>query len=145
MTSMSKRRIGDLEQQIESLVRDHVAALRQAAEAALARAFSREATVGRRAAAPRTSGWRRAPAELSELSERLYAAICAQPGAAMGTLAAELGATPRELNRPARQLRRAGRVRSVGQRQATRYFPMAAKPAGGRSQAAARESANSDG
>ncbi len=126
---MSKARIGDLEQQIECLVRDHVAALRQRAEAALARAFSQTAMAGRRAAAPRTSGRRRAAAELSALSERLYAAICAQPGAGMGTLAAELGATPRELNRPARQLRRAGRVRSVGQRQATRYFPMATKAA----------------
>jgi hypothetical protein len=127
---MSKARIGDLEQQIETLVRDHVAALRQAAEAALARAFSREATAGRAAAAPRRSVRRRAPAEMSALSERLYAAICAQPGAAMTTLAAELGARPRELNRPATQLRRAERVRSVGQRQETRYFPMAAKPAG---------------
>jgi hypothetical protein len=125
---MSKTRIGDLEQQIESLVRDHVAALRRTAEAAVARAFSRASATGRRSGTPRRSGPRRAPAELSALSERLYAAICAHPGAAMSTLAAELGATPRELTRPAMQLRRAGRVRSVGQRQATRYFPMAAKP-----------------
>jgi hypothetical protein len=127
---MSKTRIGDLEQQIESLVRDHVAALRQGAEAAVARAFSRVATASRRTPLPRTSGRRRAPAEMSALSERLYAAICAQPGATMVTLAAEVGVTARELNRPAGSLRRAGRVRSVGQRQATRYFPMAAKPAG---------------
>lgn len=126
---MSKSRIGDLEQQIESLVRDHVAALRRTAEAAMARAFSGAGTVGQRAASTRTSGPRRAPAELSALSERLYAAICAHPGAAMGVLAAEIGATPRDLNRPATQLRRAGRVRSVGQRQSTRYFPMATKPA----------------
>ena len=81
---------------------------------------------------------------MSALSERLYAAICAHPGAAMCVLAAEVGATARELNRPATQLRRAGRVRSVGQRQSTRYFPMATKPAARRSQAAA-ESANSVG
>ena len=95
----------------------------------MARAFSGAGTVGQRAASTRTSGPRRAPAELSALSERLYAAICAHPGAAMGVLAAEIGATPRDLNRPATQLRRAGRVRSVGQRQSTRYFPMATKPA----------------
>jgi len=67
---------------------------------------------------------------MSALGERLYGAIVAHPGAAMNTLAAELGATPRQLNRPATTLRRQGRVRSVGQRQATRYFPMTAKAAG---------------
>ena len=127
---MSKTRIGDLEQQIESLVRDHVAAIRRTAEAAVARAFLRASAPGRRSGTPRRSGPRRAPAELVALGERLYAAICAHPGAAMSALAAELGATPGQLNRPATQLRRAGRVRSVGQRQATRYFPMAAKSAG---------------
>lgn len=45
----------------------------------------------------------------------------------MAVLAPRVGATPRELNRPALLLRRTGRVRSVGQRQATRYFPMASK------------------
>ena len=127
---MSKTKIGDLEQQIESLVREHVAALRRTAEAAVARAFSQASVPSRRSVTARTSGARRAPAEMSALGERLYAAVCAHPGAAMNTLAAELGATPRQLNRPAMTLRRQGRVRSVGQRQATRYFPMTAKSAG---------------
>jgi hypothetical protein len=78
----------------------------------------------------RADGYRRrASEEIASLSERLYAAICAHPGAAMATLASELGVPARELNRPVTQLRRAGRVRSVGQRQSTRYFPMAAKAA----------------
>ena len=126
---MSKARTGNLEQQIESLVREHVTSLRRMAEGAVQRAFSGVDAVGLRARAPRTSGPRRPPGELSALSERLYAAICAQPGAAMGVLAVQLGATPRELNRPATHLRRTGRVRSVGQRQGTRYFPMANKAA----------------
>lgn len=66
---------------------------------------------------------------MAGLSDRLYAAICANPGALMTVLSAHVGATPRELNRPALILKRAGRVRSVGQRQQTRYFPMAAKSA----------------
>jgi hypothetical protein len=67
---------------------------------------------------------------MAELSERLYAAIRANPGALMTVLAAHVGgATPRELNRPALILKRAGRVRSVGQRAHTRYFPMAVKSA----------------
>jgi len=124
---MSKARIGNLEQQIESLVREHVASLRRTAEVAVDRAFSRAGVAAEGAGAPRKSGPRRVRAELSSLSERLYTAICAHPGAGMGVLAAALGATPRELNRPATHLRRAGRVRSVGQRQTTRYFPMANK------------------
>lgn len=131
---MSTAKIGDLEIQLEELVREHVAGLRRAAAAAVERAFGpasgrkgpRTKSVGREA------GHRRAPEEVATLGERLYAAICTHPGAAMTTLAGEVGATPRELNRPATQLRRAGRVRTVGERQGTRYFPMSAK-AGARS------------
>jgi len=64
---------------------------------------------------------------MAAVAERLYAAICAHPGAAMTTLADEVGATARELNRPALALKRAGRVRSIGQRQGMRYFPTSAK------------------
>jgi hypothetical protein len=63
------------------------------------------------------------------LSERLYTAIIGNPGATMTVLAAHVGASARELNRSATLLRRAGRVRSAGQRQATRYFPTASKTA----------------
>ena len=130
---MSTAKIGNLEIQIEELVREHVAALRRAATAAVDRALGqsggRKATGGHAMSAAREAGHRRAPEELVALGERLYAAICAHPGASMTTLAAEVGATPRELNRPARQLRRAGRLRTVGQRQATRYFPMSPRSA----------------
>src|SRR6266508_2588912 len=105
---MSTAKLGDLEIQIEELVREHVAALRGAATAAVDRAFARavarKAQGGHATSALREAGQRRAPDEVAALGERLYAAICAHPGAAMATLAAELGATPRELNRPATQL-----------------------------------------
>jgi hypothetical protein len=64
-------------------------------------------------------GKRRRSAEVSELGERLYA----HPGEGMAALAGELGASARELHRPMALLKQAGRVRSVGQRQQTRYFP----------------------
>lgn len=47
----------------------------------------------------------------------------------MTTLAAAVGASARELSRPVQLLKRSGRIRSVGQRQATRYFPIASKRA----------------
>lgn len=128
---MSTAKIGDLEVQIEELVRAHVAALRRAAASAVDRAFGQahagKAKGGRVRPAARATGRRRGPDEVAALGERLYAAICAHPGAAMSALAIQVGASARELNRPATQLRRAGRVRAVGQRQGTRYFPMSAK------------------
>jgi hypothetical protein len=45
----------------------------------------------------------------------------------MSTLAAQVGEPPGALNRPAMHLKRSGRLRSVGQRQGTRYFPMTGK------------------
>jgi len=43
----------------------------------------------------------------------------------MATLAPRLGETARALNRPMSQLKSAGRVKSAGDRQFTKYFPMA--------------------
>jgi hypothetical protein len=134
---MSTAKIGNLEMQIEALVRGHVAELRASAAAAVERAFAVTAAsrnkAGRGAApATRASGQRRPPQEMAAVAERLYAVVCAHPGAAMTTLAAALGTSPRALNRPALLLKRAGRVRTVGQRQGTRYFPMVTKVAGAR-------------
>ena len=66
---------------------------------------------------------RRTSAEVTELGERFYEVLCAHPGEAMVVLAAKLDATPRELHRSVMLLKRDGRVRSVGQRGAMRYFP----------------------
>ena len=118
--------IEDLSRKIEHLVQEHLAASRAAAAAAVERAFRGTAQASSKAPRSRgttTAGKRRAPQELEELSERFYEAVCANPGESMATLSACVGASPRELNRPMMALRRAGRIRSVGQRQATRYFP----------------------
>ena len=119
----------DLEIAIDRLVSEHVAALRAAAVSAVERAFTGVGSSSVRAAArpSRAAGNRRASDEVAALAESLYAAVSANPGAGMSKLASLLGTSPRSLNRPAHQLRRAGRLRSVGQRQATRYFPMAGK------------------
>lgn len=61
---------------------------------------------------------------MAALGERLYEAVCAKPGETMSVLAPIVGATPRELQVPATHLKKAGRIRSVGQKQQTRYFPM---------------------
>jgi predicted transcriptional regulator len=67
----------------------------------------------------------RSPEELARLEEQLYAAVCETPGETMIVLAARLGMPSRRLEVPIKRLKRAGRVRSVGQRNGARYFPMA--------------------
>ena len=118
-----------LSEQIEQLVREHIEMTRRAAAEAVERAFASTSTS---AAAPRSSatrstrrarGRRRGPDEIAALGERLYAAVVAEPGETMAVLAPAVGETPSDLHRPMAMLKRAGRVRSVGERHQTRYYP----------------------
>ena len=115
-----------LGEQIEKLVRDHVAACRVSARDAVERAFATADGRSKPAGAVRAPriGRRRASTEVAELGERLYAAVCARPGETMVALAPAVGGSPREFSRPMAVLKAAGRVRSVGQRHLTRYFPL---------------------
>jgi hypothetical protein len=117
----------ELAHQIEQLVENFIAGGRAAAAAAVERAFAppkAERKTGTPRRARRRLAPRRAPAQMAALSERLYDAVCAKPGETMTVLAPIVGVTPRELQVPATHLRKAGRIRSVGQKQQTRYFPM---------------------
>jgi len=123
----------NLTEKIEDLVRElaeeHMAQLQQAVVAAVVGALA-GATVGASPLAKakrgkkvvRAASRRRNPAELTALSDRLHKAVCARPGEAMVVFATELGVTVRELHRPMANLKRAGQVRSVGERHRTRYF-----------------------
>jgi hypothetical protein len=128
---MTTTSIEELEREIEQLVRKHVEAAHRAAAAAVERGFATPSPRARRSSPRRRSssqatGTRRAPEEIAALGKRLYEAVRAHPGETMTVLAPKVGATPRELHRPMTRLKRAGRIRSVGQRHQTRYFPMAA-------------------
>jgi hypothetical protein len=119
----------ELERQIEQAVAAHVAALRKAAQSAVERAFaaaSVAAVVPSRPRAARAASKRRAGAELSALGERFFEALSRKPGETMVVLSAEVGASPQELHRAVGRLREAGRVKTVGERSAMRYFPLAA-------------------
>lgn len=124
---------GDLVEGIERLVREYISTIRVAAEAAVDRAVG--ARVGGSRPVPSTKrqqcatasrqGGRRAAEEIGSLGERFYEALCLAPGETMTVLAPVVGSTARELSRPVFLLKRAGRIRSVGAKHATRYFPMA--------------------
>lgn len=122
----------DLGEKIEKVVRElmdaHIEDTRAAVMAAVTRAMgaSRKpepVSAANKKHGARKTGRRRAPHEVETLAEKLYQQVCAKPGEPMLVFAAELGATARELHRPMMTLKRAGRVRSVGQRHRTRYFP----------------------
>lgn len=124
----------DLAKQIEDLVRQHVDALRTAAAAAVMRAFVAEPREPARAAPAKSTRQRakaaprRAPEDLVALGERFYAVLCRRPGEMMTALAPEVGVAPRVLQVAVARLRRTGRVRAIGKRQQTRYYPMTTTP-----------------
>lgn len=129
---MTNNSIEELSGKIEKMVAEHVAAVRAAAQAAVARAFAATAAheapvVAKRARAGevRQSRPRRPASELAALGERFYRAVCERPGETMLVLSAGVGVSARDLHRAVAELRRTDRVRVVGERIHTRYFPMA--------------------
>ena len=127
----------NVHRQLESLLRTHLDAQRNALLAVVDRLYgTRPQPTSRRSAAsngsPAATPSRKAPvgrarrpeAEIAALAERLCAAVAAEPGVGMTRLAAQLGVVSRELERPMTHLKLARRVRSVGRYQRTRYFPL---------------------
>jgi hypothetical protein len=114
---------GSLSEQIEALVREHLAQVRTEATAALEQAFATSTPPTKASSRKRAQGKRRDPAQVAELAERLHERIVAEPGEPMTLHAQHLGANVRELHRPMSLLRQAGRLRTTGVRNRTRYYP----------------------
>jgi hypothetical protein len=125
---MTTTNFESLSNRIEQVVQEHIVASRRAAEDAVARAFDAAVRTGRARFMPRRRavGRRRPSIEIASLAERLLEAVRVCPGETMTVIAARVGEQPRALHRPMSHLKRAGKVRSAGQRSLTRYFPMAA-------------------
>lgn len=123
---------------IESLIGSYMAGVREAAKQAVERAMVRSAAGrpprgGRTGTSmPSTNAIRRTPAELTGVCDALCGVVRAHPGASMVTLAEKMGVEARTLQRPMAALRSTGRVRSVGQRHLTRYYPAVVRSAGGK-------------
>ena len=128
----------ELADAIESLVASYMESVCDAAQQAVGRAIARPVAPRRRstAAARTTSATsrsitaRRTTTALEEVCDALCERVRAQPGASMVELAEQMGADARSLRRPMAKLRAAGRVRSVGQRHLTRYYPAVVRAAG---------------
>ncbi len=125
--------ITTLEASVEALIRQQVAVyetqLREALGRKLARAqgassgqkTTRSTALPKRCASPAP---RRSPEELQALDERFLSAVDAAPGETMATLAAKLGLRAKDLERPVLRLKREGRVKTVGERNRTRYYAL---------------------
>lgn len=128
---MKTSKHAELEKQIEQLVQSYLQETRKVAIDAVARAFA----VGNGKMCPKHeqppkvrsgSTARRTPEELENLSSRLYEAVCRHPGETMTQLAPKVGVGILDLKVPTARLRRAGQIRTIGQRQFTKYFPLTA-------------------
>ena len=127
MTTTTKSLEQKIQAAVEQLVREHLAACEAAASVAVRAAFERASQPSAKPTpkkSARALACRRSPEELTALQERLYEAVRRHPGETMAVIGPAAGATAQELERPVIRLRQQGRVRSVGRRQATRYFPM---------------------
>lgn len=115
----------ELMEAIERVIQEHLDASRVAATAAIQRALGGNAKAKSvRPRAPRSaSSRRRTKQEIIALAGQLLEAICADPGQSMATLADRLGTTPRDVGRSVTLLKKAGHLRTTGQRNWTRYYP----------------------
>ena len=77
------------------------------------------------AASPRKMSPKRSPEMLTQMTDELYERIVASPGGAMSKFAEELGRKVTELQVPISMLKKQKRVRTIGDRQSMRYFPVA--------------------
>ena len=122
----------ELAAKIERLIHDHVAELHRLAADAVKQSFAQvTAPTGRKKprSTPTTAPKRPASAELTVFAERLHGKVCETPGESMAVLAERLGSTVTKLRRPMENLRRTGRVRTIGSYGQMRYFPTVARPA----------------
>jgi len=75
------------------------------------------------AAAKRKKGQKRTQAELSALQAKLDGYVAANAGKRIEEIAKALSISTSELTRPMKKLMEDGKVRSTGERRATRYYP----------------------
>jgi hypothetical protein len=121
-----------IRQTIEAFVEELSALVRAAAVQSVTEAFGAGAVGparrGRGAAPPpsrasRSKGQKRPPAALAELTDRLLAAVKGTPGQRMEEIAKGLGISTKELTLPARKLVAEKKIKTKGERRATKYFP----------------------
>ena len=118
----------ELNQQIEQLIQNHIAEIRSAAEQAVARAFTNAFNSSKRSSPKKNCGSadvpKRSKQEILDIGEKLCAAVGENPGETMAVLSGKIGLSPKELHLPMVKLKKSNRVKSIGHRNFTRYYPL---------------------
>lgn len=123
-----------IREKIESFVLELSSLVREAAVHSVTEAFGVPGAVstgrrGRRgpgrppSGSSRAKGEKRDPAVLEKLTEELASAIKAKPGLRIEQIAKTLGTSTKELALPAKKLIAAKKIKTRGERRATKYFP----------------------
>jgi F0F1-type ATP synthase membrane subunit b/b' len=134
---MRRMSTANFEQQIrttiEAFVEELSALVRAAAVQSVTEAFGGSVPAGRgrgrKALLPasgrsRAKGQKRAPEDLAELVDQLMNAIKTTPGQRMEQIAKALKSSTQELALPAKKLIAEKKIRTKGERRATKYFPV---------------------
>ena len=119
---------------IEAFVEELSALVRAAAVQSVTEAFGaggvpvrgargRAAAVAAVSGRGRAKGQKRAPEALAELTEKLLSAIKAGPGKRMEEIAKGLETSTQELTLPAKKLLAEKKIKTKGERRATKYYP----------------------
>jgi hypothetical protein len=133
------RSIEELNEAVEALVAGYMAHVRASVLTSVERGCA-PATSGKdlsgsarggssspqRPAGPRKMSPKRSPEMLAQMTDDLYERIVASPGGAMSKFAEELRREVTELQVPITMLKKQKRVRTIGDRQSMRYFPVPA-------------------
>jgi hypothetical protein len=122
-----------IEASVEALIQQQLAAYEAQLREALARTLAKaRPSSPRRETKPKavparraSSTQRRSADEIDAFAARLFEAVESAPGETMSVLAPMLGVSAKELERPAARLKKAGQIRTVGERSRMRYYPMA--------------------
>jgi len=115
---------------IEAFVEELSALVRTAALQSVTEVFGSSGAGGRRGrggavggSSRRAKGEKRSPQALTQLVGRLHSEIKAKPGLRMEQIANALGSSTKDLALPAKKLLAEKKIKTKGERRATKYFP----------------------
>jgi len=114
---------------IEAFVEELSVLVRAAALQSVTEVFGSSGSGGRRGhravggPSRRAKGEKRSPQDLTQLVGRLLSEIKAKPGLRMEQIAKALGSTTKDLALPAKKLIAEKKIKTKGERRATKYFP----------------------
>jgi hypothetical protein len=115
---------------IEAFVEELSVLVRAAALQSVTEVFGSGGSGGRKARGSvlagslrRAKGEKRSPQALTQLVGRLHSEIKAKPGLRMEQIAKAIGSTTKDLALPAKKLLAEKKIKTKGERRATKYFP----------------------